>query len=496
MDAEKIRDTMRTDKAVVVPRDHLKAATYKSALVAIPRITDEFHSLADVDWYASAYQFGISAPQPLIGKVYTHFNTKRTFLSCFGIFEIGSVLCGAATSSNMLIIARAIAGLGAAGIINGAITIVPSCAPLEKRPTFYINLPIGALVALGVIILPIPEQTPKVKALSVLPKLPHYLDLVGFALFAPAIIQLLLALQYGGNQYAWGSSEVIGLLAGCAATILVWFCWNKYKGDAALLPPSTIRRRAVWTAALFNACQMAAIYGALYYLPIYFQAVKNQPAILSGVYIMPTFLPQLLTASLAVVVWYVIPLAVFSAALLSIGSGLLSVLRPDTSVGKWVGYQLLTGVGSGAGLQLAIIAIQGVISGEELSSGMAFMVFTQSLFPAVILSLCNLILVESLNSELPKQAPHADTAAIVRAGATRFRTVVSPDDLPSVIQAYASNIDRVFYPAAGVAAASGVFLWGMGWRDLRKKETLAASDTGSLDPTATEKTTEEAAEDK
>lgn len=97
-----------------------------------------------------------AAPQPLTGKIYTHFNTKVcpppeppwvrpwvtddntstqwSFFVFFGIFEIGSVLCGAAVSSAMLIVGRAVAGFGAAGIINGAITIISSCAPLEKRP--------------------------------------------------------------------------------------------------------------------------------------------------------------------------------------------------------------------------------------------------------------------------------------------------------------------------------------------------------------------------
>ncbi|PHH70100.1 hypothetical protein CDD82_7345 [Ophiocordyceps australis] len=101
---------------------------------AIPAITNQFHSLGDVGWYASAYQFGSAAPQPMTGRIYKYFNTKWTFLSFFAVFEIGSVICGAATSSAMFIVGRFVAGFGAAGIATGAITIISLCAPLERRP--------------------------------------------------------------------------------------------------------------------------------------------------------------------------------------------------------------------------------------------------------------------------------------------------------------------------------------------------------------------------
>ncbi|KAJ8062112.1 hypothetical protein OCU04_008673 [Sclerotinia nivalis] len=472
---------------------------------AIPRITDQFKSLADVGWYASAYQFGSAAPQPLTGKVYTHFNSKWSFLTFFGIFELGSVLCGAAISSNMLIIGRAVAGFGAAGIINGAITIVSSCVPLEKRPAligltigfnqlglvvgpliggaftsystwrwcFYINLPIGAFTALAIGFLRIPEQTEKARATSILPKLHHYLDLVGFALFAPAVLQLLLALQFGGNKYSWNSSQVIGLFCGAAVTFVVWLLWNRHKGDDALLPHSMISRRTVWSAGIYQAFLMSAVYGATFFLPIYFQAINNANAMLSGVYLLPTILPQLFMAGFSGIlltkIGYVIPLAIFSTVLLSIASGLYSLLQPSSPTGWWIGFQILAGIGSGAGLQVAIIAIQAAVTGEELSSAMAFIVFTQSLGPAIVLVLCNLIFDESLKSQLPKHAPSVDAMAIMNAGATGFRKVVQPRDLPSVLVAYANSIDRVFYLVAAMASACGIALWGMGWQDIRKK---------------------------
>lgn len=155
------------------------------------------------------------------------------------------------------------------------------------------------MVALPLAILHVPEQVSKNRPKSVLINLHRYLDLVGFALFAPAVIQLLLALQFGGNQFAWNSSQVIGLFCGAGITFIVWFVWNYRKGDDALLPVSIIRRRVIWTSGLNYTFLMATLFGASYFLPIYFQAVKGVNAIMSGVYLLATVLPQLLSVVLS-----------------------------------------------------------------------------------------------------------------------------------------------------------------------------------------------------
>ena len=100
---------------------------------AIPRITDDFHSLPDVGWYGSAYQLASASLQPLTGKIYTYFPSKWCYLFFFGLFELGSLLCGAANSSKMLIVGRAVAGMGSSGIVNGGLTILASSVPLERR---------------------------------------------------------------------------------------------------------------------------------------------------------------------------------------------------------------------------------------------------------------------------------------------------------------------------------------------------------------------------
>jgi MFS family permease len=103
---------------------------------AIPRITDQFKSIDQVGWYGSAYLLTTCAFQLFFGKLYTFFSIKWVYLTALVIFEIGSAICGAAPNSAALIIGRAIAGVGSAGIFSGAILIVAATVPLRQRPTY------------------------------------------------------------------------------------------------------------------------------------------------------------------------------------------------------------------------------------------------------------------------------------------------------------------------------------------------------------------------
>ncbi|KAK6078940.1 MFS multidrug transporter [Seiridium cupressi] len=464
---------------------------------ATPQITDDFHSLRDVGWYGSAYSLGSAAVQPLTGKIYQYFTLKWSWLVFFALFEIGSALCGAALNSNMLIIGRAIAGAGSSGILSGGFNIISACVPLERRPpligmmmgrpiiggafttgytwrwSFYINLPVGALVAFPIMLLRIPEQIPKEPFWKVVPSIHRRLDLLGFALFAPAVTQLLLALQFGGSQFPWSSPQIIGLFCGAGATFLVWLVWNYYKKDDALLPVSLIKRRTIWVSSLYHSLLVAAMFGVSYYLPIYFQAVQGLSAIMSGVNLLPTILPQMVLAIasgfLVTRLGFVPPFGMVAGTLTSIASGLFSTLQPDSSLARRIGFQILMGVGLGSGIQMAIVAVQNSISPREMASATAFIFWAQSMGPTIFLPLYNAILETSLRTELRLQAPHVDPQAVLEAGATRFRTLVSAEDLPSVLVAYSNSIDTVFYLV--VAACGVVFCaaFGMGWKDLRKK---------------------------
>ncbi|KAI1296448.1 major facilitator superfamily domain-containing protein [Xylaria venustula] len=485
---------------------------------AIPKITDEFNSLKDIGWYGSAYQLGSAVFVPLSGGIYQNFRLKWSYLVFFAIFEAGSAICGAAPTSVALIIGRVVAGIGASGINSGAFTILACSVPIEKRPAilgvlfgiaqlgavlgpliggaftigytwrwcFYINLPLGALVAVPLFIVRVPDQVVKKNSMSVLRNLHSHLDLFGFALFTPAIIQLLLALQFGGNQFSWSSSQVIGLFVGSGTTLIIWIFWNWYKDESALIPFPIIKRPAVYSSGISYAFLLATMFATLYFAPIYFQSVKDVSPIMSGVYLLATILPQLASAiisgKMVTITGYVIPYALVGGVLNAVGIGLFSLVQPHTSTGKWVGFLIISGFGRGLALQMPLIATQVAVPPREIATATAFIVWCQYIGPTIFLTLYNVLFDTSLRSQLQLQAPNVDVEAIINAGATGFRNVVSSQDLPKVLVAYSTSLDYVFYlgAAAGVVALAAAL--GMDWNDIRKKEGAAPP---TLRPTET-----------
>lgn len=107
---------------------------------AIPKITTVFNSLEDVAWYGSSYLLTTCSLQPSFGKVYTYFDVKWTYLFALLLFEVGSIICAAATSSAMFIVGRAVAGAGAAALFSGGMTIIGYSVALRKRPIYIAAL--------------------------------------------------------------------------------------------------------------------------------------------------------------------------------------------------------------------------------------------------------------------------------------------------------------------------------------------------------------------
>lgn len=167
------------------------------------------------------------------------------------------------------------------------------------RWCFYINLPIGGVVTIPLVLINIPDRTVKTDAKPTFRTTLAKLDLFGFALFAPAAIQLLLALQWGGSRYHWDDAKIIGLFCGAFGTFCVFLAWEYRKGDGAMIPFSAVRQRVVWSGSLVNFFFFGSMLITNYYLPIYFQAVRHATPTMSGVYLLPAILSQIIFATVS-----------------------------------------------------------------------------------------------------------------------------------------------------------------------------------------------------
>ncbi|KAL8661130.1 MAG: hypothetical protein Q9202_005892 [Teloschistes flavicans] len=467
---------------------------------AVPRITDEFNSLGDVGWYGSAYLLTACGFQLQFGRIYTFYHTKWVFLAAIGAFEVGSAICGAAPTSAAFIIGRAIAGAGSAGVFSGVIVIMIPIVPLRKRPAyqgalgaifgissiigplmggaftknvswrwcFYINLPIGAFTVLVIVFL-VNIPSPEKASTTSLEKIKE-LDPLGNLVFLPAVVCLLLALQWGGSKYDWSNGRIIALLVLFGILIIVWFAIQVWEKKMATLPLHILRQRSVAAGAFYSICLGAIMMVWVYFLPIYFQAIFGSSAVRSGVQVLPLVLSlvvgSIITGGFVTAIGYYTPFLILSSCVMSVGAGLCTTFGVHTGAPIWIGYQVVVGFGIGLGMQQSGMAAQRVLDKDDVPTGVSLMFFAQSLGGAIFLSAAQNVLSSHLISNL-KSFPNINPQKIIDTGATALRTAFDDADLPNVLVAYNKAIIQTYYIALGASCVSVFAGLVMEWKSVK-----------------------------
>jgi Fungal trichothecene efflux pump (TRI12) len=343
------------------------------------------------------------------------------------------------------------------------------------RWCFYINLPIGAVtfVTLLMFFHPGNQKGPAETFVSKILKL----DIVGNFLIVTTVTMLLLALEWGGVSHAWNSPTIIGLLVGTSIEFLIFIAWQKYRGLAALIPLSIVSQRTVASSFAAGFFLSGATLVHAYYIPYWFQAIKGDSAIGSGVNLIPylasNFFFVLLTGVVAMKTGYVNPPALLGPIPATIGSGLLTTLSRDISTAKWAGYQVLAAAGIGMSIQQGIVAVQAVLPEATVPIGTALVVFAQSLSGAIFISAGNNLLRSDLtNGLMAARLPGVDVAAVLAAGTTELRRLVPVEQLIPVLEIYNSALMKVMILAVPLAGLGLVSAVPMEWVSLRGKTVV------------------------
>jgi hypothetical protein len=344
-------------------------------------------------------------------------------------------------------------------------------------------LPIGAFTLLVIFfflrLTPPPPQAQAPSKVSLVAKAKR-LDPLGLFFFIPSIVCLILALQWGGTTYLWSAPKIVGLLVAFAVLFIVFLVVEFKLPDNAMAPPRVVLNRSVGASMFFTFMSSGAMMCLVYYLAIWFQAAQGQSAMDAGIRTIPLVISLVLAGIVAAVITqkigYYVPAMLFASVVASVGAGMLATLTPSSGTRAWMGYQILYGIGVGAGAQSANLAAQTVLPREDVPLGTAMMFFVQQLGGAIFLPVGQNLFSSSLVKRLEGIAGlHPDI--IINTGATDLRNVVPASELGSVLHAYSYACTRVFVLGAGLSACMILGAAAVEWKSIKKVKSEAPRDT-------------------
>ncbi|TIC90439.1 Efflux pump roqT [Colletotrichum higginsianum] len=486
---------------------------------ALGAITSEFGTVKDVGWYTSSYLLSSAAVQPLYGTIYKSFNTKWNYMTAIVVFEIGSLMAALASTSSLLILGRAICGLGDAGIASGTYVILAKALPIHKRAVFFgllgavwgiasvlgpllggyfadhltwrwcfwINLPIGGVAFLVVgFVLSASEYSGQSKERQTVLSRVRQLDLAGTAALLPGVVMLLLATQWGGTEYSWSSPTIIGLFAGSGVLLLLFAGIEHRAQDSGLLPPRFFKNRDVCSAIFFSLFFGASYLATIPYLSIFFQAIQNASAVNASLHLLPLSISSVLSSiSTGIIIgilgnYNVIILVDF--ALMCVGLGLITTFSLDTPMSHWFPFEVILGLGVGVGFQAGQVVVQNSLPFHLLSQATSNVQFFMSLGGAVSVSASQAAFQNGIVKAMARSVPQVSPSVVLDAGASKLQQTLeglglSSDEVTAIRQSYMTGLRNAYYIVTAMAGCAFLAALGLRWKRLTKAASKPPAKT-------------------
>ncbi len=441
---------------------------------ALPRIVGDLGGVAHLSWVVTAYILASTVTTPFYGKLGDMYGRKTFFIAAIVIFLIGSALSGLSQTMTELIAFRALQGLGAGGLMVGAMaTLGDIVAPRERgkymsymmvvmmlatiggpllggfittnlswRWIFYINIPVGgaALVYL-MATLHMPAK-----------KVSHKIDYLGGSLLAIAATSLILLATWGGTEYRWASAQIIGLgLLTVAAT--AGFLVTETRAAEPMLPLHVFRNKNFSVTMGLTFLTGLAMFGALTFLPLYQQTVQGASPTLSGLMLTPMMLGVTVTSIVAGQVttrtgrYKVFP--ILGGAIMALGMYLLTGLGLHTTKITSALYYVVLGLGMGFLMQMVSLIAQNSVQQKDMGVASSARMFFQQIGGSLGVATFGAVFARRLTTSL---AAAAGSGVHISASGGQLNPA-TVDSLPATVK------HDVFFAIAH--AIQGVFIWAL-----------------------------------
>ncbi|GAB3817488.1 MDR family MFS transporter [Micromonospora zhanjiangensis] len=474
---------------------------------ALPTIVGELGGINHYSWVVTAYLLASTASTPLYGKMADLYGRRPVFLFSIGTFLLGSLLAGMSQNMVQLVVTRGVQGLGAGGLMTLAFTIISDVvSPRERgryqglfgavfglssvagplvggyfaehnwRWIFYLNVPL-AVVAIVVCY--------RVLRLIPFTRREHTVDWIGAGLLVAGVSCVLLALSWGGSQYAWGSGTIIGLFV-AGAVLAALFLRQEGRVAEPILPLGLFRRP---TFALANAAGFVlglVMFGSIIFIPLYLQIVKGASPTRSGLLMLPMMAGIIVTSVLSG--WAMSRIGrykwfpVAGSVVLLAGMLLFTRLQVDSPLWEAFIYLTVIGVGLGLCMQSLVLAVQNAVETRDLGAGTSAATFFRSLGGSFGVAILGAVLTNRLSSGLAErlpgaiaQLPPAQRAQVAQQAAGGTISINEPARilaLPAPIraavqQAFVGSLHTVFLVAGLIAIIAVAVTLALPDRELR-----------------------------